>query len=191
MSLRNNKTTNEKSGGMAEVSDEEISRMIAMLSRLGRYQGMKIPGIGSFSRDELIYKMQARDPQVFLLIAMYRGKQAELMENAKRDILNILDNAPGLDRRMLPNMFIGENEKGYTAREIARHIREETPEGIAIVQKFCDQRCSSRMKKVKRNINSQPGVIQTLIAIRSLIQWGRSKIERVLKLGKNEQKKLE
>ncbi|MCX6733515.1 MAG: hypothetical protein NTX63_01760 [Candidatus Peregrinibacteria bacterium] len=178
-------------GGMAEVTDDEIEKMVAMLSRRKRYEGMKIPGIGSFSRDELIHKLKARDPEVFLLIVLYRGGQREVIEHAKRDILTFLDNAPGLDRRMLPNMFIGENEKGYTPREIARHIREETPEGVAIVQAFYDLRCNSRMKHVKRSINSQPGMVQALIAIRSLIVWGRSKIEEVLKLGKNEQKKLE
>lgn len=177
-------------GGMAEVTDDEIAKMVAMLSRRKRYEGMKIPGIGSFSRDELIYKMKARDPEVFLLIVLYRGGQRELIEHAKRDILDLMDSAPGPDRPLQPNMFIGENEKGYTPREIARHIREGTPEGAAIVQAFYDQRCASKMKAVKRSINAQPGTVKAMLAIRLLIGWGRERVMEILRIGNDKQKKL-
>ncbi len=192
-SMAGETTVDAERGGMEGVSDEELERMLAMLSKLSRHQGMKIPGVGSFSRDELIHKMQARDPQVFLLIAMYRGRQAESIEDTKRYILNVLDHAPSLDRPVTPHtlFFLGANEKGYTAREFARQIREGTPEGNAIVQNLYDERCQSRARNLKRNIDSQPIANQALFVIRSIVYWGRLMIEEALRLGKTEQKKIE
>jgi|GEM_PF-4615589 len=183
--------TYTENGGMAEVPEEELAKMIAMLSKLSRYQGMKIPGVGSFSRDELIRKMAARDPGMFSLIAMYRKKKAEVVENVKRDLLDVLKHAPIQDEPVAENLFIVSNPKRYNAREIARHIEGETPEGMAFVQQFYEESRGGKMRAVRRYINAQPSAVKTEIAIRSLVEWGRSMIEGVLKLGKTEQKKLE
>lgn len=183
--------TKSAAEGMAEVPEDELTKMIAMLSKLSRYQGMKIPGVGSFSRDELIRKMAARDPDVFSLIAIYREKRAEVLKNAKRDLLDVVKHAPIQDKPIVENLFIVSNPKRYNAREIAQHIESDTPEGIAFVQQFHEESRGGKMRAVRRYINAQPNAVKTEIAIRSLVEWGRSMIEGVLKLGKTEQKKLE
>ncbi len=183
--------TDVESGGMAEVTEEELGKMITMISKLSRSQGMKIPGVGSFSRDELIRKMTARDPAVFSLITLYREKKAEVLKNAKRDLLDVVKHAPIQDRPVAENMFIVSNPKKYNAREIAQHIEADTPEGMAFVHKFYEESRGGKMRAVKRYINAQPSAVKTEIAIRSLVEWGRSMIEGVLRLGKTEQKKLE
>lgn len=183
--------TDVESGGMAEVPEEELAKMIAMLSKLSRFQGMKIPGAGSYSRDELIRMLKARDPDVLTLIVMYRERKAEVLKNAKRDLLDVVKHAPIQDKPVAENMFIVSNPKGYNAREISQHIEGDTPEGMAFVQQFYEESRGGKMRAVKRYINAQPSAVKTEIAIRSLVEWGRSMIEGVLRLGKTEQKKLE
>lgn len=180
-----------ENGGMAGVSAEELAKMITMISKLSRFQGMKIPGAGSYSRDELIRMLKARDPDVLTLIVIYRERKAEVLKNAKRDLLDAVKHAPIQDRPVAENMFIVSNPKGYNAREIAQHIEGDTPEGMAFVQQFYEESRGGKMRAVKRYINAQPSAVKTEIAIRSLVEWGRSMIEGVLRLGKTEQKKLE
>lgn len=198
MSYRNSTNTmvektrvETENGGMAGVSKEELAKMITMISKLSRFQGMKIPGAGSYTRDELIRMLKARDPDVLTLIVMYRERKAEVLKNAKRDLLDVVKHAPIQDRPVAENMFIVSNPKGYNAREIAQHIEGNTPEGMAFVQQFYEESRGGKMRAVKRYINAQPSAVKTEIAIRSLVEWGRSMIEGVLRLGKAEQKKLE
>lgn len=77
--------------------------------------------------------------------------------------------------------FILSNPNQYTVGQIAKYIRDKTPEGVEFVKIFHESRLKSKRKNEETSLYLESNTYKVLARIRNVIQWGRSLVAKVLR----------